>query len=67
MMKYNKVLYVIAIITAICGCILLLQGYGEYYDDFTVINGVGGLLCMIAIAITIVIEYNNSNNNKDYE
>lgn len=67
-MKYDKVLYVVAIIIAICGCILLLQGYGEYYDDFTVINGVGGLLCMIAVAITIVIEYNNnSDNNKDYE
>lgn len=66
-MKYSKILYIVAIITAICGCVLLLQGYGEYYDDFTVINGVGGLLCMIAVAIVIVIEFNNPDNNKDYE
>lgn len=66
-MKYSKILYIVAIITAICGCVLLLQGYGEYYDDFTIINGVGGLLCMIAVAIVIVIEFNNPDNNKDYE
>lgn len=62
-MKYGKILNVIAVIIAICGSGLLLQGYNERYDDFTITNGVGGLLCMIAVAIVIVVEYNNTNIN----